>query len=74
VFSPTVFYYSLGLPCLISRTSYKPGPRLPTLCPYHLKTGEAGPEAPIHILPADSARPFATYDLVRDSGMTGITR
>ena len=34
----------------------RPGPRLPTLCPYHLKTGEAGPEAPIHILPADSAR------------------
>jgi hypothetical protein len=42
----------------------RPGPRPPTLRPYHLKTGEAGPEAPIHILPADSAWPhFALRQL-----------
>src|SRR5712691_4920597 len=36
-----------------AESEVRPGPRLPTLRPYHLKTGEAGPEAPIHILPAD---------------------
>src|SRR5216683_112052 len=37
-----------------AESEVRPGPRLPTLRPYHLKTGEAGPEAPIHILPAES--------------------
>jgi hypothetical protein len=31
--------------------------------PYHLKNGEAGPEAPIHILPAD-------YELLDNGGNT----
>jgi hypothetical protein len=34
----------------------RPGPRPPTLRPDHPKTREARPEAPIHILPADSGR------------------
>src|SRR6516165_11655759 len=40
----------------VSRLAGQAGPRPPTLRPHRAKPEEAGPEAHIHILPADYAR------------------
>src|SRR5215472_4778293 len=44
-------------PAAPADSQVRPGPRPPTLRPYQAETQEAGPEATIPILPADSARP-----------------
>jgi len=41
-------------PSGVSRIGGQAGTQAPTLRPYHHKTAEAGPEALIHILPAES--------------------